>query len=179
MMLAKLLPLGLAAAGAGIGVGVGVLLAPDPEPVAQAGPGADAAGAPAAVPAASGEAAPHSATAEGGHGEAGAQGTYVRFDQQFIVPVLSGGRVDSMVVLGLTLDVVPDAEEPARARQPRLRDRFLRVMLDHANTGGFSGAFTANGAVDRLRNDLLAAGRAEIGPGLNDVLILDINRRDV
>ncbi len=172
-MLSKLFPLTLALAGTGIGIGAGLLLRPEPAPPAAA--------ATAAAPEptgkaehAAGEAAPAAPAADPVDDD-----DFVKLDRQFIVPVLSEGRVASMVVMSLTLALDPGIREGVLDRMPRLYDRFLRVMLDHANTGGFDGAFTANGAMDGLEAALLDAGRAELGTGLREILVLDLNRRDV
>lgn len=167
-MIAKLLPVVLLALGAGAGVGAGVALRPAPAAVPDGG-GADVA--------ATDGAEDHESGDGGGHGKG--EEIFVDLDQQFVVPVLEDGRVNSMVVMSLTLDVTAEAEELAQTRRPRLRDSFLRVMLDHANTGGFDGTFTSNGAMDRLRGALKDVGRRELGPGLREVLILDFNRQDV
>jgi len=82
-------------------------------------------------------------------------------------------------VLSLTLEVTPDLEQVVFEREPRLRDGFLRVILDHANTGGFDGTFTSNGAVDAVKARLMETARAELGDGVKDVLLLDIARQDL
>lgn len=166
-MFAKLLPLALAAIGTAAGVGAGIALRPDPAALADS-----------ADPAAHGESAGPAPKAAAPGGAAGGD-DYLELDRQFVVPVLSEGRVGSMVVMSLTLALRPGLREAALDRAPRLHDRFLRVMLDHANSGGFDGTFTANGAMDRLEGALLEAGRAELGAGLTDILVLDLNRQDV
>ena len=204
-MLAKMLPVALALVGTGAGVGAGIALRPDPAPAeAEIHPAATPcgevpAGDPSGGHATGGEghataANDHAAPADGhgaaakdshaaaddGHGDGhGGGDVFVELDQQFIVPVIAEGRVNSMVVMSVTLEVAPETQGPAQERQPRIHDRFLRVMLDHANSGGFDGTFTANGAMDRLRQALLETGRNELGSGLNDILILDLNRQEV
>ena len=63
-------------------------------------------------------------------------------------------------------------------REPKLRDAFLRVMFDHANAGGFDGAFTNSNQMDVLRRALREVAQKTIGPTASDVLILDIVRQD-
>lgn len=96
---------------------------------------------------------------------------------QFMVPLLEGDRVASMVVIQLALEV-PEAQKAAIVTaEPRLRDRFLQVMFDHANGGGFDGMFTANNTMGLLRQSLLEAGQAVVGrENLQAVLITDIVR---
>jgi hypothetical protein len=88
------------------------------------------------------------------------------------------GEVSALVVLSLSLEIAPGQTEAAYTREPKLRDGFLRVLLDHANAGGFQGTFTSNGTMDNLRRALVEKGREELGNALVDVLIQDINRQD-
>lgn len=104
---------------------------------------------------------------------------FVDMDRQFVVPVLDDGRVTSMVVVSISLEVDEAAQDAAATREPLLRDRFLRAMLDHANARGFDGAFTSNGSVDQLKRRLLAEARIELGDSARDILIQNINRQDV
>lgn len=187
-MIAKLLPTIIALAGLGTGVGAGIALRPDADR-----PLAEHAAAPCGIPAEDVEtnaapvaghapaehAAPagHAAPANGSRG--GGDTEFVKIDNQFIVPVIETGRVAAMVVLSVTLEVAAGQSEGTNARLPKLRDRFLRAMLDHANVGGFSGTFTADGSVEQLRRNLIEAGRKELGDVLSDVLILDMNRQSV
>ncbi len=104
---------------------------------------------------------------------------YVKLPNQFVVPVMEGGRVGSLVVLALSLEVPAGATEAVFAREPKLRDEFLRVLFDHANTGGFRGTFTDGGTLVALRRALLEAARKVLGPeAVFDVLITDIVRQD-
>jgi hypothetical protein len=66
-----------------------------------------------------------------------------------------------------------------QAHRPKLRDLFLRDLLDHANQGGFEGTFTADGTMERLRRALRETGQHAMGTDLRDVLILDINRQEL
>ncbi|WP_099824734.1 flagellar basal body-associated FliL family protein [Oceaniglobus indicus] len=167
-MLAKLIPLIIGLAGLGLGVGAGVALRPPPpEPANEQAVDHAAAGtqpAPAAMP------EPPKVAIES---------EFVAMSNQFVFPLVEDGDVGALVVLTLTLEVTKDQAETVLVQEPRLRDGFLRVMLDHANAGGFRGAFTANDSMDRLRNALIEKARETLGAALIDVLILDINRQDV
>lgn len=179
-MIAKLLPAIVALAGLGTGVGAGIALrSPPAEPIAgiAAAPCGIAADAADAYETPADEHAEAAAPATDGHG--GAATEFVEIDDQFIVPVIENERVAAMVILSLTLEVADGQADGTHARLPKLRDRFLRAMLDHANVGGFSGTFTADGSVEQLRRNLVEVGRRELGDVLSDVLILDMNRQAV
>lgn len=153
-MIKKLLPLILGLVGLGAGVGAGLVLRPPPpEPTAE-----EIAAAAAALPAEPPE--------------------YVKMNNQFIVPVVEEGRVVSMVILTLSLEVEPGAREKIYSLEPKLRDVFLQVLFDHANSGGFRGAFTDSANLVLLRDELSEAALAVAGDSARAVLISDIARQD-
>ncbi len=158
-MIRKPIPLLLAIVGLAIGLGAGLFLRP----------AAQEAEAPVAE-----------AQAPSGHGEAEGQAApeYVKLNNQFVVPVLEDGKVVSMVVLALSLQVTEGGSEQVYAREPKLRDAILQVLFDHANSGGFAGAFTDGSNLVLLRKSLLEVAQRTLGPVVVDVLISDIARQD-
>ncbi len=103
---------------------------------------------------------------------------FVKLNNQFVVPVVEDDRVASLVVLSISLETTPENTEMIYAREPKIRDEFLRVLFDHAYTGGFSGAFTASPSLDRLVTQLLNVARKITKNSVSDVLITDILRQD-
>lgn len=178
-MLARLLPILLAVIGLGAGLGAGFLLRPEPEPPATdlANPCGEVA------PPAAGALAPTAGDGGqgGGHGDdAGAGGTdFVKINNQFVIPVVHDADIAALVVLSLSLEVVSGQTETIYQREPKLRDVFLQVLFDHANAGGFDGAFTQGGRMDSLRTALTETARNAIGPQVLDVLITDLARQDL
>ncbi|AWB50112.1 flagellar basal body-associated protein FliL [Gemmobacter aquarius] len=103
---------------------------------------------------------------------------YVKLNNQFVVPVLEKGRVVSMVILSLSLEVVPGTSERVYEIEPKLRDAFLQVLFDHSNAGGFRGSFTDGANLVLLRKALLEAAQAILTDKVSDVLIVEIVRQD-
>ena len=103
---------------------------------------------------------------------------FVRLNNQFIVPVVTEARVSAIVVLSLSIEVPTGGGERVFAAEPRLRDAFLQVLFDHANAGGFGGAFTAASSMNALRTALREAAVGVLGPVARDVLIVEILRQD-
>ncbi|PRX33865.1 Flagellar basal body-associated protein FliL [Meinhardsimonia xiamenensis] len=167
-MLARLLPLMLALTGLGAGVGAGLAL----RPPAHANP-TDESDVTTCLPAAA--AADIAAVAPP---EKSGEVEYVKLNNQFVVPVVAEGRVRSLIVLSITLEVAPGRTELVYAREPRIRDAMLQVLFDHANTGGFSGSFTDGTRMAVLRRALREATAKVLGPALYDVLVTDIVRQD-
>lgn len=104
---------------------------------------------------------------------------YVKLNNQFVVPVISDTVVASMVLISLSLEVSDGKREDVFAREPKLRDALLQVMFDHANIGGFAGAFTNSGNLEVLKRALLETSRTILGDYVSDVLILDIARQEM
>ena len=177
-----LLPLVLLIVGSGGGIGAGLFLFPpaheaEPELANPCGPLPEEPAAEAAHEGATEEEI-LAAAAEGG--ESLTEGyEYVKLANQFIVPVVQGADVAALVLLSMSLEVPLGQNDHALEVEPKLRDAFLQVLFDHANTGQFDGVFTATGPMRTLRSALLAAAE-EAEPGLvRDVLITDIVRQDV
>ncbi len=104
---------------------------------------------------------------------------FVKLSNQFVVPIVEKDRISAMVVLSLSLETAPGMKDKVILLEPKLRDAFLRVMFDHANMGGFSGAFTESEPLRILRDALRDAARKELGDGVSNVLIVDIAKQDV
>ncbi len=101
-----------------------------------------------------------------------------RLPNQFVVPLLEGGRVRAMVVLSLALEVSAGEGATVLRQEARLRAILLQVLFDYANLGGFEGVFTSGEALLTLRRTLLEAARADLGDIVHDVLITEILRQD-
>jgi len=155
----KILPVLFLFVGTGIGVGAAMLM-----PAGSKGPDT-----PANTP-------PKSTTETGA---AAGQVEFVKLNNQFVVPIVENGRITALVVMSLSLETAPGMKEEVLNLEPKLRDAFLQVMFDHANMGGFSGAFTEAEPLRILRNALRDAARKELGDRVSNVLIVDIARQDV
>jgi flagellar basal body-associated protein FliL len=104
---------------------------------------------------------------------------YVKMNNQFVVPIVTGKRVSSLVVLSISLEVGAGQREGVYEREPKIRDAFLQVLFDHANLGAFEGDFTRASNMDILRERLFNTGRMILGDAIKSVLITDVARQDV
>ncbi len=159
----KILPVLLAILGLGAGVGGGIMLRPAPmaEPDM-----ADTAHADAPM--------------DGEHAEEDPENApeFVKLSNQFVIPVLEDGRIASMVIMSINLEVTAGSTETVFAMEPKLRDGFLQTLFDHANAGGFRGSFTDSANMVNLRAALMEVAMATLGDKVKDVLIVDIGRQD-
>ncbi|GGX38369.1 flagellar basal body-associated protein FliL [Tateyamaria omphalii] len=157
----KLVPLIFLAVGAGAGVGAGILLRPVPEPV---------------ISTEVNEPVERSDVAD--TMEDLADREYVKMNNQFVVPVLRDGAVRSLVVMSLSLEVPAGQKDAIYSHEPKLRDSFLQVLFDHANVGGFDGAFTDANNLAVIRGALREVATKDMGDQISDVLIVEIARQD-
>jgi hypothetical protein len=168
----KILPVLLALIGLGLGGGAGFLLRPPAEEAVTIDPCGDSD--------THGAATPEDSAGDIGHGEE--EGAlvhdYVKLNNQFVVPVVEHNDVVALVILSISLEVAAGNSEAVYLREPKLRDVFLQVLFDHANAGGFDGAFTQSNNMDVLRSSLLEVARKTLGAVVTDVLIIDIVRQD-
>ena len=103
---------------------------------------------------------------------------YAKLENQFVVPIVTDEKISALVVMTITVEVPTGGKDIVLLTEPKLRDRFLDVLFEHANLGGFSGNFTSSSNMRALRGDLLAAARRVVGMNARDILILDIVRQD-
>lgn len=170
----KLLPILLALLGLGGGVGAGLMLRPPPAAVVAINPCGETSGN-VSEPEAADD--PVMTSHDEGDGEAPTK-EYVKLNNQFIVPVVGTGVVKALVIMSISLEVKAGSTEKVYLLEPKLRDSFLQVLFDHANAGGFDGAFTNSNNMEILRVALLETARKSLGSILSDVLIVDIVRQD-
>lgn len=170
--MAKLLPLLLALVGLLGGAGAGYFLKPAPD-------AHDAATEVDSHTKTDGHDTKHAKADDHGDDPAEPGSTdFVKLNNQFVVPVVDGGRVSALVVMSLSLEVEAGGSAAVYEREPKLRDAFLQVLFDHANAGGFRGSFTETANMAVLRNALRETAQRVMGPTVSDVLIMDMMRQD-
>lgn len=103
---------------------------------------------------------------------------YMKFKRQFVVPVMKNGRIESLVLLNLNLELGPDAPPNTYTLEPKLRDSIMRELLALSHAGVFSHDLTSADTYDKLRAALLFASESIITEGVENVLILDLARQD-
>ncbi|WP_204112703.1 flagellar basal body-associated FliL family protein [Shimia biformata] len=167
-MLAKVLPVVLALLGTGAGVGAGIVLKkPADAEFVQIDPCGDV-----------GDKHGTKEKNSDGKNKDGSHHEFVKLNNQFVVPVVTDEVVSALILLSVSLEVEYGGNETVFSLEPKLRDALLQEMFDHANMGGFRGAFTNSSNLDVLRMSLREAARSVAGDIVRDVLITDIARQD-
>ncbi|MEM8981232.1 MAG: flagellar basal body-associated protein FliL [Pseudomonadota bacterium] len=177
-MRAIMLPLILTLFGLGAGVGAGWFLKPAQEPPNKKGDAASLTNA-EMKPEDAGSSAADMKKPDKMDEDTNGRSEFVKLNNQFVVPVVSNSSVSSLVVMSLSLEVETGLREVVFQREPKLRDALLQVMFDHANIGGFDGAFTEAGNLDILRSGLTDTARQILPKGVFGVLIVDLARQDL
>lgn len=162
----KLLPIICLMAGLAAGVGAGVILAPAGE-VEKAEDKVDA-------KADQGK----QKNSKSGKDDNEKTQEYLKLTKQFVVPVVAEDEISALVTMSLSLEVSPGIEDVFYEIEPKLRDRFLQVLFDHANSGGFNGAFTRSDNLTALRKALLEVAQKDLGQDVSQVLIMSVSRQD-
>lgn len=169
----KLLPIILGVVGLSVGVGAGAFLQPKPDEdltMHECEIGDEACEAEKNTPAKKTKVAAPDPDVEW---------EYVKLPKQFVIPIIRKDRVRALVVIALSLEVTPGVSDAVLAKKPKLRDAFLQVMFDHANSGGFDGAFTTGESMKDLRGALKEAAEGLLGDILESVLIEEIVKQNM
>ncbi len=165
----KLLPIICLMAGLAAGVGVGVILAP-------AGKVEKAEDKTDAKPAKADQG--KQKNSKSGKEDNEKTQEYLKLTKQFVVPVVAEDEISALVTMSLSLEVSPGIEDVFYEIEPKLRDRFLQVLFDHANSGGFNGTFTRSDNLAALRKALLEVAQKDLGQDVSQVLIMSVSRQD-
>ncbi|MDB2438720.1 hypothetical protein N9W89_08405 [Hellea sp.] len=118
---------------------------------------------------------------KGGHGKdsgSSSDVSYLKFKRQFVVPVMTHGKIDALVIMNLSLEMNSDAPGNAYSLEPKFRDAITRELLALSNEGVFGANLTSTESYEDVRSTLLSATKAILPDGIQNILILDIARQD-
>lgn len=104
--------------------------------------------------------------------------TFVDMDRKFVVPLVRGNRVRSLVVVDLRLEVKSSAETRVQGLKPKVRDVFLDTLYAMAVAGAFDGDLYSNNVQGEMRERLLEAARRVLQENARAVLIGELLRQD-
>ena len=103
---------------------------------------------------------------------------FIDMERKFVVPLVRGNRVRSLVVADLRLEVRASGESRALALKPKVRDAFLDTLYAMAVAGAFDGDLYSNNVQDEMRARLLQAARQVLQDDASAVLIAELLRQD-
>jgi flagellar protein FliL len=103
---------------------------------------------------------------------------FIDMERKFVVPLVRGNRVRSLVVADLRLEVRASGESRALALKPKVRDAFLDTLYAMAVAGAFDGDLYSNNVQDEMRARLLQAARQVLQDDARAILIAELLRQD-
>lgn len=120
----------------------------------------------------------------GGHGkseEGGGEGgvIYFKFSREFVVPVVSGGRVTSLVILNLNLEADADMSQKLFEMEPKLRDNIMTTLITISNDGKTFESMTDVENYESIRSMVMMNLKSVMATGVHNVLIVDLAKQDL
>ena len=80
--------------------------------------------------------------------------------------------------MNFSLELNDDAPTGVFTKEPKLRDAYMRVLLEMSSEGAFDGDLVSPDTYNQLRRNLLGASHRVIDEGVEDILILDVVKQD-
>ncbi|MFN3312048.1 MAG: flagellar basal body-associated FliL family protein [Hyphomonas sp.] len=105
--------------------------------------------------------------------------TYYRFSREFIVPLIDNGRVSSLVILNINLEVDAASSQTLFSMEPALRDNIMTTLITLSNDGRTFESISSIENYESLRAMILMNLKKTVPNGINNVLILDMARQDI
>ena len=119
----------------------------------------------------------------GGHGSdsgsASSDVIYYKFSREFVVPLMSNGRVKSLVILNINLEADSDVSDKLFAMEPKLRDNIMATLIALSNDGVTLEEVTDVNSYETIRTMILLNLEKVMSSGIRNVLILDMAKQDL
>lgn len=119
---------------------------------------------------------------DNGHGkEAKSDGStsFFNFSREFVVPLLSDGQVDSLVIINISLEVSSGISSKMFSMEPKVRDNIMTTLVALSSDDETFRQLTTVRNYENIRSLVLANLREEISRDIQSVLIMDIARQDI
>ena len=119
---------------------------------------------------------------DGGHGKekSGGDGViYYKFSREFVVPVVTAGRVTSLVIININIEADESVSQKLFEMEPKLRDNIMTTLITISNDGETFESMTDVENYETIRSMLLMNLQSLIGEGIHNVLIMDLAKQDL
>lgn len=104
---------------------------------------------------------------------------YYKFSREFVVPVLSDGKVASLVILNINIEADSDVSQQLFSLEPKLRDRIMTALIKLSGDGQTLQNLTNAENYETIRSILLMELKEVVPNGIENVLILDLAKQDL
>ena len=116
----------------------------------------------------------------GGGGYGGSNNpTYFKFSREFIVPHVENGRINSLVILNISLEIDSSVSDKVFQLEPAMRDNIMTTLIELSNDGRTFQSLTTVESYETLRATVKSRLTRVIPEGVDNVLILDIAQQDL
>lgn len=105
--------------------------------------------------------------------------SFHRFSREFIVPLIDNGRVSSLVILNINLEVDAAVSQTLFSMEPALRDNIMTTLITLSNDGRTFESISSIENYESMRAMILMNLKKTVPNGINNVLILDMARQDI
>lgn len=104
---------------------------------------------------------------------------YYSFSREFVVPVMQGERVKSLVILNISLEADPSMSSKLFSQDPKLRDNIMTTLVQLSSETTVLENLTEVESYETIRTMVLRNLDDVISSGLHNVLILDVGKQDL
>ena len=95
------------------------------------------------------------------------------------MPIISNGRVSSLVILNLNLEADASMERKLYDMEPKLRDNIMTTLITLSNDGTTFESMTSVKNYESIRSLVLQNLGSVVKEGITNVLIVDLAKQDI
>ncbi|MEL6859951.1 MAG: flagellar basal body-associated FliL family protein [Pseudomonadota bacterium] len=112
-------------------------------------------------------------------GSSSGDSAYYKFSREFVVPIMRGGQVKSLVILHISLETDSATSERLFSEEPKLRDNIMTTLIELSNDGRTLVDVTQVNNYETIRSMILMNLQDSISDKIKNVLIGDIAKQDL
>ncbi len=113
------------------------------------------------------------------HGKSSGDSAYYKFSREFVVPIMRGGQVKSLVILHISLEADSSTTEKLFSEEPKLRDNIMTTLIGLSNDGRTLERPTEVSNYETIRAMVLMNLQDAISDKIKNVLIVDVAKQDL
>ena len=104
---------------------------------------------------------------------------YFKFSREFVVPIIRDGKVASLIILNINLEVDDSLTDELFSLEPKIRDNIMTTLIQLSNDGSTLVAISDVQNYESIRATLLMNLGKVVPSGIRNVLIVDIGKQDL
>ncbi len=104
---------------------------------------------------------------------------YYKFSREFVVPIMRGGQVKSLVILHISLETDEQTSDDLFSEEPKLRDNIMTTLIELSNDGRTLEELTNVSNYETMRSMVLMNLQTSVSDGIKNVLIVDVAKQEL